>query len=207
MIPEYALCLLGEWKGDRLSWEAEKKIVIDENLSSRGVMEPAVADSADGGLLMILRGSNTFMTEKPGRKWFALSTDSGVTWSKPKPLRYDTGEDFYSPSSGSRLLRSSLNGKLYWAGNISPANPDGNSPRYPLVIAEVDEKKSALIKKSVTVIDTRGDNEPEIVQMSNFQMYEDRETKDFILTMCRILENGVSDRTEPSYIYRISLRS
>ena len=37
---------------------------------------------------------------------------------------------------------------LYCAGP-----PSGNSPRYPLVIAEVEEKIPALRKRTVTVID------------------------------------------------------
>ena len=73
------------------------------------------------------------------------------TLTPPAVWKYDDGSDFYSPSSIHRMIRHSVTGKLYWLGNICPTPPSGNSPRYPLVIAEVDEAKAALKKATVTV--------------------------------------------------------
>jgi len=73
------------------------------------------------------------------------------------------------------MLRHS-NGKLYWFGNISATAPEGNSPRYPLVIAEVDEDKAALKRATVTAIDDRMPGQPADMQLSNFSVLENRET-------------------------------
>jgi hypothetical protein len=53
------------------------------------------------------------------------------------------------------MLRDSITGKLCWFGNICPEPPNGNWPRYPLIIAEVDENKAALKRSTVTAIDDR----------------------------------------------------
>ena len=73
------------------------------------------------------------------------------------------------------MIRHSVTGNLYGLGNISRTPPTGNSPRYPLVIAEVDEKSATLKKATVTVIDDRQDGQGDI-QFSNFSLLEDRET-------------------------------
>ena len=49
--------------------------------------------------------------------------------------------------------------RLYFVGNLSRTPPEGNGPRYPFVIAEVDEEKLVQRKDSVTVID---DRDPEV---------------------------------------------
>jgi len=91
--------------------------------------------------------------------------------------RYADGESFYSPSAFSRLLRHS-NGKLYWIGNICPEPPQGNMPRHPLVIAEVDETQPALIRETVTVVDTKGEHEiaHPYFQLSNFSAFENTQS-------------------------------
>jgi hypothetical protein len=73
------------------------------------------------------------------------------------------------------MIRHSVTGKLYWLGNISATPPQGNSPRYPLVIAEIDEEKVALRRDTVTSIDDREPGQGDI-QFSNFSLLEDRET-------------------------------
>ena len=62
------------------------------------------------------------------------------------------------------------------AGNITHLPPAGNSPRYPLVMAEVDEKRLALRKNTVTLIDGRPENADFNYQLSNFSLFENRET-------------------------------
>jgi len=110
----------------------------------------------------------------------------------------------YSPASYSTLIRHS-NGKLYWIGNVTDKIPRGNSPRYPLIIGEVDEDKIALKKKSITVIDTRKSNESEHLQLSNFSVYEDRETKHIVVTLARLFTHGIEDWTAPCILYRIKV--
>ena len=53
------------------------------------------------------------------------------------------------------MIRHSVTGRLYWIGNICTQPPEGNWPRYPLVIVEVDEKAAALKRSTVTAIDDR----------------------------------------------------
>jgi hypothetical protein len=176
----------GKWdKGKKdYEWTAGARTAISAESSARGLMEPEVAELKDGRLLVVWRGSNRSWkgtpAKLPGRKFFSISTDGGRTLGPPGEWRYDDGTAFYSPSSYHRMLRHSTTGKLYWLGNISAAPPDGNSPRYPPVIAEVDETKAALKKATVTAIDDRQPGQGN-VQFSNFSLHEDRETHALIL--------------------------
>ena len=203
-IPCEAGFLIGEWVGDDIEWDLSGMVSIDPRVSSRGLCEPALAELPDGSILMVMRGSNMGIAA-PGRRWRSVSDDGGHSWSKPEPLQYDTGETFFSPASGSRLIRSSRNEKLYWIGNIVPENPQGNEPRYPLQIAEVDEKKAAIKKDSVAIIDDKQPEDDHAVHLSNFRVYEDRVTGEFVLNLARICEKGVRDHTSPSYQYRIAI--
>ena len=207
LIPVEAGCFIGEWKNDRLEWELSEMMKIDPNVSSRGVDEPTIAELCDGSMLMIFRGSNMGITHKPGYRWVSISKDKGTSWSEVSPLTYHTGEHFFSPATGSRLIRNSGNGKLYWIGNILKENPDGNRPRYPLQIAEVDEEKIAIIKETVSVVEDKQEGDSSFVQFSNFRVYEDRETHEFVLTMARIQERSEKDLTSPAYQYRIKMES
>ena len=205
-LPEEAGCFIGEWRGDKLQWRLSRMVGIDPKLSSRGLCEPTFAELADGTLLMVMRGSNTSITHLPGYKWQARSSDSGYTWTEAEPWTYETNGNFFSPATGSRLIRHSVSGRLYWIGNISPVNPDGNQPRFPLLIAEVGRQSGLPIETETAVIDDRQETETEAVQLSNFRVYEDRQTHEFVLNMARIFERGGKDLTSPSYQYRIRIR-
>src|SRR5690606_29493346 len=109
---------------------------------------PTIARLGDGRLLMVMRGSNdTWPPQElgdperylPGYKWHSLSDDGGRTWSTPAPWTDTNGRNFYSPSSCSQLVPHS-SGRLFWFGNVTPRNPIGNGPRYPMAMAEVDTK-------------------------------------------------------------------
>ncbi|MGD9128054.1 MAG: sialidase family protein [Planctomycetia bacterium] len=171
---------VGRWnaKTKKYDWTSSNVVWVPRNVSSRGLSEPAVAELKDGRLLTIYRCSNVRLNSKqqPGRKRYTISTDGGKTIGPPRELTYDDGTQFYSPSSYHRLIRHSQTGKLYWIGNLSPHPAKGNSPRYPLVIAEMDEQKVALKKNTVTLIDTRRDGESAKLQLSNFSLLENRET-------------------------------
>jgi hypothetical protein len=181
-----SVLFLGRWRPDRSEheWTPGARIEISLDRSARGLMEPEVAELGDGRLLVVWRGSNLgwdgTASKEPGRKWFSLSTDGGRTLSPVQEWRYDDGSRFYSPSSIHRMIRHSVTGKLYWLGNICPGPPAGNSPRYPLVIAEVDEPRAAPKRHTVTAVDDRRDGQGDI-QFSNFSLLEDRETHDLEL--------------------------
>lgn len=204
-VPGEAGCFIGEWKGDNIEWELSEMVRIDPRLSSRGLSEPAIAELSNGSFLMIMRGSNRDVQDMPGYKWVSTSSDGGYTWTGPSPLKYDTGENFFSPAAGSRLIRSSKNKKLYWIGNIVRENPEGNRPRYPLQIAEVDEDRRAIIKETVNIVEDKQPGDSPLVQFSNFRVYEDGQTHEFVLIMARHTERAEKDCTSPAYQYRIEI--
>jgi hypothetical protein len=70
-------------------------------------------------------------------------------------------------------------------GNISRTLPRGNWPRYPLVIGEVDEETLCLRRETVTIIDDRNAEDPPDMQLSNYNLIEDEQTGEFVLSLNR----------------------
>lgn len=165
-------------------WQASNQQFVDLEVSCRGMLEPDVAVLRSGAVMVVCRGSNTDLTA--GRKWLTVSTDGGKSLAPIEELRYDDGSRFYSPSSIHRFLRSTRNGKLYWLANIVAEPPRSNHPRYPLCLAEIDEERLAVRKDSVIIVDDRGADEPERLQLSNFNVIEDRESLDFEIYVSRL---------------------
>ena len=185
------------------TWQPSNQIYIAPELSSRGLLEPAVTILKNGTILVVCRGSNTSTT--PGRKWVTTSTDGGQTLSPIQEFKYHDGSSFYSPSSIHHFIRSTRNGRLYWITNIVPEPPQGNRPRYPLVMTEIDEAKIAVRKGSALIIEDRRENEPERIQFSNFSLLENRETLDFELYMTRLGENADHPWQAPVFKYVIAV--
>ena len=190
------LMLIGTWKDDhRLSWTVSEPIPADPERTVRGLYEPTLAEMPDGRILCVMRGSNGLKKDPeyrlPSHKWYCVSTDGGFHWSKPEPWRYSNGKEFFSPSSMSQIIQHS-NGRYFWIGNISPANCQGNAPRWPLVAGEIDPRSMMLIEESVITLDTRGDADSEGLQLSNFYAFEDRQSGDIHLPM---------QRWEPTDVY------
>lgn len=180
-------------------WSPSNRQYLEPGQSSRGVLEPDVAVLKDGRVLVVTRGSNTDIT--PGRKWFSLSTDGGRTLSPLREFGYDDGSLFYSPSSIHCFVRSTKTGTLYWFANITPDPPNGNGPRYPLYVAEIDEDAVAVRKDSLLLVDDRGPNEPEALQLSNFSVVENVETHDIEIYLTRLGENPDHFWQAPVYRY------
>jgi hypothetical protein len=168
--------LIGKWNASNtdLDWTLSQSVFLPETLSSRGIVESTVAElvSQPGALVMISRGSNELDTNMEGRRWVSKSLDFGRTWSNPIPLCYGDGTCFYSPSSASNLIRAQ-NARLYWIGNISDSNPEGNSPRYPLYMAELDEESLVLIRGSLILIDEKTERDSSGVQLAGFTTHLD----------------------------------
>ncbi len=201
-----SVCFLGEWNEHTkdYNWKAGKPVWVPLEVSSRGLMEPDVTELTNGRILVVWRGSNTPVT--PGRKWFSLSDDGGLTLSPVAEWKYDDGSKFYSPSSIHRFIRHSVTGKLYWVGNICLTPPRGNGPRYPLVIAEVDESIPALRRKTQTVIDDKGAAESPKLHLSNFSLLENRETHDVEIYLTRIGANPKDFWGADTYKYSLTFK-
>ncbi len=208
-----SVLFLGKWNAQRreYEWTPGARAEISPEHSARGLMEPELAELSDGRILLVWRGSthgwDGTVAKLPGCKFFSISSDGGRTLTPPEPWRYADGSSFYSPSSIHRMIRHSVTGKLYWFGNISAIPPSGNSPRYPLIVAEVDEERAALKKATVTVIDDRGPDQGPGVQFSNFSLYEDQETHTLILHLTTYGQDPESAAwaTADNYRYVVSL--
>jgi BNR repeat-like domain len=194
--------LHGRWRGHQLHWEMSDLIKGDPARSSRGMDEATIEFLADGRLLMVLRGSNDRRPELPGYRWFCLSSDVGRHWTTPQPWTYADGQPLFSPSSCSQLLRHS-SGRLFWLGNITPANPRGNRPRYPFVIGEVD-RGSGLLRDSVRIIDTLQPGEDANLSLSNFYAREDRRTREIVVHMTRLFA-GSPAWSGNAYVYYVAV--
>ena len=182
--------LVGRWTADGADvvWDVGDWVDMDWRKSPRGLEEPAVVELRERGhFMLVARGSNeTTNRGIPGRKWVCFSHDYCRTWSVPRPLPYADGTDFFSPNSCSALVRSSTNRRVYWIGNISPRNTDGNNPRYPLVIAELDEDALGLVRRSVLVLDARHpQHDSGRMGLSNFHVYEDTVEGTLLVTLKR----------------------
>jgi len=205
-----AAVLRGRWGADgrHMVWELSQLITVDPNLSTRGMDEPTLAVLADGRILIVLRGSNDRRPQLPGRRWVAYSADQGRTWTAPAPWTYTDGESFFSPASSSQLVTHS-SGRLFWLGNITPANPDGNRPRYPFVIGEVDRRTGLLEKQSVRSVEDRHPDESALIAFASGSSREDRETGEIVLNLTRWGESSKGDDwsgynwTANAYLYRI----
>jgi len=185
------IILIGRWRKDhRIQWTMGDRVQADPKRSSRGMIEPTLAELPDGRILLVMRGSNDAKDRSgnrmPGHKWFALSDDGGRTWSRPEPFAFDDGTPFFSPSAMSTLFRHS-SGRVFWFGNLTEKNPEGNLPRWPLVMAEVDTRSAQVHRGSLLELDTEleADRSQGRLDLSHFSMLEDRETKEIVLTYPR----------------------
>jgi hypothetical protein len=185
------LVLIGTWTNDQhISWRASQRVVGDPKRSTRGLIEPTLAEFPGGRILMVMRGSNGGKADPqhalPSSKWFAVSQDGGDTWSTPAPWTFEDGQAFFSPSSMSALFRHS-SGRCFWAGNLSAQNCAGNLPRWPLVVGEVDPRSLKLVHSSVLTVDTQRpeDKNRGRLDLSHLTLLEERETKQIFLTYPR----------------------
>ncbi|MCB9770601.1 MAG: exo-alpha-sialidase [Candidatus Omnitrophica bacterium] len=175
--------LIGKWNDRKtIDWRLSQLVVADPEKTTRGLLEPTVSQFDDGRILMVMRASNDKRPELPSYRWYSVSEDRGRTWSEAQPWTYTNGENFFSPSSCSMLLKHS-NGKTYWIGNINPENSHGNLPRYPFLIGEVDPESLLLVKDSLCTLDDRQEGDWERLLLSNFFAQEDRVSHEIVVYM------------------------
>lgn len=204
------MILMGRWRADRrLAWTCSARLIGDPTRTTRGVIEPTLAELDDGRILTVMRGSNDVCPDWPAYKWHALSYDGGDTWSTPQPWTYDDGEPIFSPSSCSQLLRHS-SGLLLWLGNVRPTNPHGNGPRYPIVVGTVNPRSGCLQRGSIYTIDDRREDESPRLALSNFYAREDYGSGDLLFYMSRFYAKQAQgqpvDYTAHSWCYRITVK-
>ena len=177
-------------------------IMINTSYSSRGLAEPNVAVLKSGRILLVFRGSNGNFESwnshidksMPPVKWYSYSDNGGKTFTQPMPWHFDDREFFYSSATLSTLFRSEKNGALYWIGNITDKDAEKNGPRYPLYICQVDDMYGVLKKETLTEIDTCHEGESADLQLSNWNILQDRETGNIIITITKLnLYDNVPD--------------
>ncbi|MBI3850237.1 MAG: exo-alpha-sialidase [Verrucomicrobia bacterium] len=204
-----AVTVIGEYNSrGGLDWRLGKALNINPEMSSRGLDENAITQLADGRIAAVCRGDNSAFREKPGYKWLSFSSDEGQTWSAPVPLPATGGDPIESGANGSALFRSIKNGKLYWMGNLAlrGERPNGNWPRSPLVVVEVQEEPFALKRDTIFAIDERNFNDSPRVQHSNFRFYQDRETGDLVIFFTRYGEFSEKEwQVADYYRYRVEM--
>lgn len=179
---------IGEWtNGGELSFRLGQPLNIEPERSSRGLDENTITELSDGRIAAVCRGDNSAFPEKPGYKWLSFSRDDGETWSSPVPLPATGGDPIESGANGSALFRSTKNRKLYWLGNLAlrGERPQGNWPRSPLCLVEVQEEPFALKRETIFAVDERNFNDSPRVQMSNFRFYQDRENGNLVIFLSR----------------------
>ena len=196
------------WNGESYELSYSKPMVISDLMSSRGVCEPCAYELKSGRIIVIFRGSNVISEAWNTRispyalpcKWYAYSDDGGKSFSPAMPLTFNTREVVYSSATMPYLFRSSKTGKLYWIGNITdPTKTEGNYPRYPLHIAEVDDEYGVLKKETLTVIDTVREGEGEYLQLSNLDLFENILTGRLEIRLCKLgrIAKDTSDMDNP----------
>jgi hypothetical protein len=204
-----SLCFIGRWDpaAQEYRWTPGKRVSLKESDRGGSFQEPAVAELRDGRVLVVWRRTATSI--ESFRKWFGVSSDGGRTLSPPAEWKYDDGSRFYSSASYHQIFRHSVTGKLYWVGNIvTGPHPSGPcQPRFPLIIAEVEETMPAVKKDTVTVIDDRADGESDMIQLSNFSVLEDRDTHAIELYMNRLGADPKEFWTGDSYKYTLTLQA
>ena len=202
------LCYVGRWNENTESydWKAGESAWLPRDLAFNGLLEADVAELSDGRVLCVWRVTKNGK-ESPAYKYYAVSEDGGLTFTKPEVFKYSDGSEFFSTSTFHRLFHSKKTGKLYWIGNIIPEHTDiPGHPRYPLHVAEVDEKTLGLIKDTVTEIDTRQEGEGERLQLSNFWINESVDEKNLEIYLTRLNEHPEELYTAHVYRYTVSFK-
>lgn len=177
------------WSSEILDyeWDLGEYVTVGLDKSVRGLYEPTYGLINKNEIMMIMRNSNYRQSDSiTGTKFYSISVDNGYTWSEPEMLLYDDGSIMYSSSCIPKVLNHS-NGDIYYIGVINEENPKGNLPRYPLCIAKIEKETKRIIKKSVTIIDTKRKNHDleantsNVVDYSNHGIYEDKKTGDIVV--------------------------
>lgn len=201
--------VIGHWgDGNELTFRLGQPLQIEPERSSRGLDENALVELPGGRIAAICRGDNSAFPDRPGYKWLSFSSDDGATWSAPAPLPATGGDPLESGANGCACFRSLKNGRLYWLGNLAlrGERPNGNWPRSPLCLVEVQAEPFALERETIFAVDERNFNDSPRVQLSNFRFYQDRQTGDLVIFLSRYGELSEREWAIADYYrYRVEL--
>ena len=188
------------------TWSEPQKLIYEDGdpFDPEQPCKPSFINHNEGGC------GNNILVRRDGTLLTCLSTANapGDAKNNDRVWKYSDGTDFYSPSSYHRTIRHSITAKLYWLGNITADPPHGNDPRYPLIIAEVDEAEAALKESTVTTIDDRGPAQGQGIQFSSFSLLEDRQTHAIELYLTTYGQEADPDDgyTADNYKYTLQLK-
>jgi len=160
---------------DTLTFEINEYMDLPAEVSSEGVAEPSFVLLDSGEVLATTRSSGNEETGAFARVYAFTSRDGGRTWGEPFELKFDEGQSLNVPTSMSKTLRCSKNGRIYWLGNMLDEPAFGYAPRNKLVAIEIAQNPPRFVRDSVTVIDQSPLGEGQ-KRFSNFVLYEDRVT-------------------------------
>lgn len=175
----------GRWNSDGtdMTWRIGAPVLLTAEQSPAGCCEPAPAVLGGQRLFNVMRCQGDESRGIHSTRYATYSTDGGQTWSTPEPLRYDDGQPVWTPASLSAFFHSSRSGRWFWLANILPGPVHGQTPRYPLSVAEFDPARCCIIRSSVRVIQDRPPGLPNEVRYTNWGCYEDRVTGEMVLTL------------------------
>ena len=187
-----------------------------------GGCEQTIARLKDGRLFNILRTQGNIEPYYFDLRYrpYSISEDNGKSWSKPEPLCWDDNKHIVTSRAWSQLMRAE-NGKLYWTANILPDIDEMNEemlalmertgradPRYPIIMAEIDEDNLSLKRETATTIIDREEGETNMVRFSNFFCYNDRQTGEIIMLMMKGYHENqpdIENMPHPAWRFRIKV--
>ena len=178
----YAQARLTE-KRDELAWRFGEMISVEFPKSVVGCNEAALLWLGGQRLFNTMRCQGVERCGIYSTRYTTVSEDGGMTWTEPTPLVYDDDSTVWTPASPHRFFPSSKTGKTYLLANILPGPVYGQTPRYPLTIAEFDTNRLRVLRDTVQIIQDLPEGAPKSRRYTNFSMYEERGTGDLILLM------------------------
>ena len=173
----------------RTQWSFGKPLILEQKYSDYHLTEGTVAVLPDNRLLAVYRAHSTQREKNKTENWvkfFAVSNDNGLTWTKASVMRYADGKNLCSPSSMARLVMH-RSGRLFMLGNIYdknyPENADVNQSRNQLAMIEIDTDTLLPREETLVIIARRTANMSQNTAISNFSVSIDRKNGDILVSV------------------------
>ena len=103
------LILIGRWQPDgRIEWQVGPRLTLNTEQSTRGLFEPTIEAMPHGRLLMVMRASNANQSQRPGYKWYSVSSALTVERSPRACLPIPKAASTAPLTPGTRPLSSAF---------------------------------------------------------------------------------------------------